>query len=136
MDVAAIVASVGSFVVSERVIKAKATVLFGLLCTVCYDLFIHSNDAATLRVYRGKPSEMDLSYLSYLNPISTYTFIHPFIECDYCRNRSCSHCYNYNYVRLLPTILATEWYSMRRTNILTGHCTCRNCGTKRRRWSL
>lgn len=53
MDVAAIVASVGSFVVSERVIKAKATFLFGLGCTVCYDLFIHSNDAATLRVYRG-----------------------------------------------------------------------------------
>lgn len=56
MDVAAIVASVGSFVVSERVIKAKATFLFGLGCTVCYDLFIHSNDAATLRVYRGEIS--------------------------------------------------------------------------------
>lgn len=53
MDVAAIVASVGSFVVSERVIKAKATFLFGLTCIVSYDLFIHSNDAASLRVYRG-----------------------------------------------------------------------------------
>lgn len=58
MDVAAIVASVGSFVVSERVIKAKATFLFGLGCTVCYDLFIHSNDAATLRVYRGEKIEL------------------------------------------------------------------------------
>jgi hypothetical protein len=56
MDVAAVLASVGSFVVSERVIKAKATVLFILSCIVCYDLFIHSNDAATLRVYRGELS--------------------------------------------------------------------------------
>lgn len=53
MDIAAIVASVGSFVVSERVIKAKATVLFGLFCLACYDLSIHSNDPVTLRVYRG-----------------------------------------------------------------------------------
>lgn len=49
-----IVAAIGSFVVSEKVIKAKATVLFGLLCTVTYDLFIHSNDPVSLRVYRGR----------------------------------------------------------------------------------
>ena len=53
MDVS-IVAAVGSFIVSERVIKAKATALLGLLCVVCYDLFIHSNDPVSLRVYRGK----------------------------------------------------------------------------------
>ena len=53
MDVS-IVAAIGSFIVSERVIKAKATVLFGLLCTVVYDLFIHSNDPVSLRVYRGE----------------------------------------------------------------------------------
>jgi len=52
MDVS-IIAAIGSFVVSERVIKAKATVLIGLLCTVSYDLFIHSNDPVSLRVYRG-----------------------------------------------------------------------------------
>ena len=52
MDVS-IVAAVGSFIVSERVIKAKATVLLGLLCLVCYDLTIHSHDPASLRVYRG-----------------------------------------------------------------------------------
>lgn len=53
MDVS-IVAAIGSFVVSERVIKAKVAVLFVLLCTVTYDLFIHSNDPVSLRVYRGK----------------------------------------------------------------------------------
>lgn len=52
MDVS-IVAAIGSFIVSERVIKAKATVLFFLICTVVYDCFIHSNDPVTLRVYRG-----------------------------------------------------------------------------------
>ncbi len=53
MDVS-IVAAIGSFIVSERVIKAKATVLFFLLCTVVYDCFIHSNDPVSLRVYRGE----------------------------------------------------------------------------------
>ena len=53
MDVS-IVAAVGSFIVSEKVIKAKTLVLFGLLCTVTYDLFIHSNDPVSLRVYRGE----------------------------------------------------------------------------------
>ena len=56
MDVS-IVAAVGSFIVSEKVIKAKTLVLFGLLCTVTYDLFIHSNDPVSLRVYRGKNIE-------------------------------------------------------------------------------
>ena len=59
MDVS-IVAAIGSFIVSERVIKAKATVLFGLLCTVTYDLFIHSNDPVTLRVYRGEQCCIDV----------------------------------------------------------------------------
>jgi len=62
MDIAAIVASVGSFVVSERVIKAKATVLFGLFCLACYDLSIHSNDPVTLRVYRG-PGLIAISFI-------------------------------------------------------------------------
>lgn len=53
MDVS-IVAAIGSFIVSERVIKAKATVLVGALCIVCYDLFIHTNDPISLRVYRGE----------------------------------------------------------------------------------
>lgn len=52
MDVS-IVASIGSFILSERVIKAKAVVLIAILCTVTYDLFIHSNDPVSLRVYRG-----------------------------------------------------------------------------------
>ena len=79
MDVAAIVASVGSFVVSERVIKAKATFLFGLGCTVCYDLFIHSNDAATLRVYRGEISFKLTDSLSQ-ECFSSYTFLLHFIN--------------------------------------------------------
>lgn len=62
MDVS-IVAAIGSFVVSERVIKAKTLVLFGLLCTVTYDLFIHSNDPVSLRVYRG-PACIALSLIA------------------------------------------------------------------------
>lgn len=61
MDVS-IIAAVGSFIVSERVIKAKATALLGLLCVVCYDLSIHSNDPVSLRVYRG-PALLAISFV-------------------------------------------------------------------------
>jgi hypothetical protein len=63
MDVAAILASAGSFVVSEKVIKAKSLVLFGLVCTGCYDLFMHSSDPITLRVYRGEFQFVHLGWL-------------------------------------------------------------------------
>lgn len=48
-----ILAGVGSFIVSERVIKAKATALVILLCVVSYDLTIGSHDPDSLPVYRG-----------------------------------------------------------------------------------
>ena len=49
-----IVAAVGSFVVSERVLKPKATALFILGCLLAYDLTTKTHDSASLRVYRGK----------------------------------------------------------------------------------
>lgn len=62
MDVS-IIAALSSFIVSERVIKAKATVLIILLGVVAYDLsLIHlpnnnakdtNHDPSSLRVYRG-----------------------------------------------------------------------------------
>jgi hypothetical protein len=54
MDVSVILAAVGSFVVSESVLKPKATALFALLCLLAYDLTAKTHDAASLRVYRGK----------------------------------------------------------------------------------
>ena len=53
MDIS-IVAAVGSFVVSERVLKPKATALFILGCLLAYDLTTKTHDSASLRVYRGK----------------------------------------------------------------------------------
>jgi len=52
MDVS-LVAAVGSFVVSERVLKPKATALFMLLCVLAYDLTTKTHDPVSLRVYRG-----------------------------------------------------------------------------------
>ena len=48
------VAAVGSFVVSERVLKPKATVLVILGCILVYDLNTKTHDVSSLRVYRGK----------------------------------------------------------------------------------
>ena len=47
-------AAVGSFVVSERVLKPKATVLVILGCVLAYDLTTKTRDPSSLRVYRGK----------------------------------------------------------------------------------
>jgi hypothetical protein len=54
MDVSVLAASVGSFVLSERVIKAKAWVLAVLGAVVAYDLTQTSEDPWSLRVYRGE----------------------------------------------------------------------------------
>jgi hypothetical protein len=48
-----IIAAVGSFVVSERVLKPKATALFFLGCILAYDLTTKTHDISGLRVYRG-----------------------------------------------------------------------------------
>jgi hypothetical protein len=53
MDVS-VVAAVGSFVMSERVLKPKATALFILGCILAYDLTTKTHDVSSLRVYRGK----------------------------------------------------------------------------------
>jgi hypothetical protein len=52
MDVS-IIASVGSFAVSERILKPKATVLFVLCCVLAYDLTTKTHETTALRVYRG-----------------------------------------------------------------------------------
>jgi hypothetical protein len=52
MDLSVVVA-VGSFVVSERVLKPKATALFILGCLLAYDLKTKTHDISSLRVYRG-----------------------------------------------------------------------------------
>jgi hypothetical protein len=53
MDIS-VLASVGSFVVSERVLKPKASVLVILGCVLAYDLTTKTHDTSSLRVYRGK----------------------------------------------------------------------------------
>lgn len=53
MDIS-VLASVGSFVVSERVLKPKASVLVLLGCVLAYDLTTKTRDVSSLRVYRGK----------------------------------------------------------------------------------
>jgi len=52
MDVS-LVAAIGSFVMSERLLRPKALVMVGLALLLLHDLATHSNDAASLRIYRG-----------------------------------------------------------------------------------
>lgn len=52
MDIS-VLASIGSFVVSERVLKPKASVLILLGCVLAYDLTTKTHDSISLRVYRG-----------------------------------------------------------------------------------
>jgi len=53
-----VVAAVGSFAISERVLKPKATALFILGCILAYDLTTKTHDITSLRVYRGKISQV------------------------------------------------------------------------------
>jgi hypothetical protein len=52
MDIS-VLAAVGSFVVSEQVLKPKATLLVILGCVLAYDLTSKTHDPSSLRVYRG-----------------------------------------------------------------------------------
>ena len=53
MDVGVIISAVGSFAVSETILKPKATVLIILGCILAYDLTTKTHDTVSLRVYRG-----------------------------------------------------------------------------------
>ena len=53
MDVS-VVAAVGSFFMSEKVLKPKATILVVLGMILAYDLTTKTHDVSSLRVYRGK----------------------------------------------------------------------------------
>eukprot|EP00525_Craspedostauros_australis_P012953 CAMPEP_0198136184 /NCGR_PEP_ID=MMETSP1442-20131203/60982_1 /TAXON_ID= /ORGANISM="Craspedostauros australis, Strain CCMP3328" /LENGTH=91 /DNA_ID=CAMNT_0043797391 /DNA_START=457 /DNA_END=729 /DNA_ORIENTATION=+ len=61
MDVS-LIAAVGSFVVSERVLKPKATALFILGCVLAYDLKTKTHDPVSLRVYRGGCQSQSASF--------------------------------------------------------------------------
>lgn len=53
MDIS-VLAAVGSFAVSERILKPKATILVILGCILAYDLTTKTHDVSSLRVYRGE----------------------------------------------------------------------------------
>ena len=53
-----VVASVGSFVMSERILKPKATALFILGCVLAYDLTTKTHDVSSLRIYRGTKKKL------------------------------------------------------------------------------
>jgi hypothetical protein len=53
MDIS-VLAAVGSFAVSERILKPKATILVILGCILAYDLTTKTHDVSSLRVYRGR----------------------------------------------------------------------------------
>jgi hypothetical protein len=55
MDIS-VLASVGSFVMSEKILKPKASVLLLLGSVLAYDLTTKTHDVSSLRVYRGKRS--------------------------------------------------------------------------------
>lgn len=69
-----VVAAVGSFVVSERVLKPKATALFILGCLLAYDLTTKTHDLSSLRVYRGMNDELSLFFLVFITVFSV-TFL-------------------------------------------------------------
>mmetsp|Transcript_21909 Transcript_21909/g.30859 ORF Transcript_21909/g.30859 Transcript_21909/m.30859 type:complete len:764 (-) Transcript_21909:521-2812(-) len=52
MDVS-IVAAIGSFAISERVLRPKATILVILASVLAYDLTTKTHDPSSLRIYRG-----------------------------------------------------------------------------------
>eukprot|EP00548_Thalassiothrix_antarctica_P012330 CAMPEP_0194160594 /NCGR_PEP_ID=MMETSP0152-20130528/78475_1 /TAXON_ID=1049557 /ORGANISM="Thalassiothrix antarctica, Strain L6-D1" /LENGTH=508 /DNA_ID=CAMNT_0038870295 /DNA_START=196 /DNA_END=1719 /DNA_ORIENTATION=+ len=54
--------AVGSFAVSERVLKPKASVLVILGCVLAYDLTTKTHDISALRVYRG-PSFLAFTFM-------------------------------------------------------------------------
>jgi hypothetical protein len=73
MDVS-VVAAVGSFAISERVLKPKATALFILGCILAYDLTTKTHDITSLRVYRGKTRHIATTVVTYLVPILPQMF--------------------------------------------------------------
>jgi hypothetical protein len=48
-----VLGSIGSFMVSEHVLKPKASVLIILGCVLAYDLTTKTHDVSSLRIYRG-----------------------------------------------------------------------------------
>ena len=60
-----IVAAIGSFVISERMLRPKLLVMVGLGLLLILDLATHSNDPASLRIFRGEALVVRYRYGSF-----------------------------------------------------------------------
>lgn len=78
MDISAVFA-VGSFMMSEWVLKPKATVLVVLGCVLIYDLKTKTQDVVALRVYRGPAL---LAFTLYMTAYSLRTWRRNGVACD------------------------------------------------------
>lgn len=78
MDIS-ILLSVGSFAVSERVLKPKASVLALLGCVLIYDLTTKTHDVSALRVYRGPAM---LAFTFFMAAWSLRTWRRNGVACD------------------------------------------------------
>jgi hypothetical protein len=107
MDVS-IVASIGSFAVSERILKPKATLLVILGLVLCYDLTTKTHDVSSLRVYRGKYEFNTDTFLSFCYLF--LNFIYPF--CNIILNRPSTHSFYANDVRVFAEEMAEKWGSL------------------------
>lgn len=67
-----VLAAVGSFVVSERVLRPKATILVIMGCVLCYDLKTKTHDPSSLRVYRGMQDRAILAFSVLFVPLRQY----------------------------------------------------------------
>ena len=105
-----VLAAVGSFVVSERVLKPKATVLFILGCLLAYDLTTKTHDITSLRVYRGTTQGI-LSVVSFgtwaLADVDVHLLTYFFFVL-----RSCLVGVHVNDVRIFTADMAAEWRRM------------------------
>ncbi|CAB9508397.1 Xenotropic and polytropic retrovirus receptor 1 [Seminavis robusta] len=78
MDVS-VVAAVGSFFMSERVLKPKATVLIILAMVLAYDLTTKTHDVSSLRVYRGPAL---VAFTLMMSALSLRTWRRNGVACD------------------------------------------------------
>ena len=104
-----VLAAVGSFVVSERVLKPKATVLFILGCLLAYDLTTKTHDITSLRVYRGTIQAFIVSSLG--TWMLAHVDVHLLTNFFFLR-RSCLVGVHVNDVCIFAADMAAEWRGM------------------------
>lgn len=71
-----VLASIGSFMVSEHVLKPKASLLIILGCLLAYDLTTKTHDVSSLRIYRGEFYVQYLWILFVLFPLTQLFVLH------------------------------------------------------------